>query len=134
MVTKELLRQVIYEQRELADNLGVERSACEKITKTPEILVISGVRRCGKSVLMMQIRASQNEQDYFFSFDDDRLLHFTVEDFQFCCLLKSGLSTLELAEIYCVSESAIFKRRQKIKNQLGFESDQRTLDEIFEEM
>ena len=57
-----------------------------------------------------------------------------AKDFQFCCLLKSGLSTLELAEIYCVSESAIFKRRQKIKNQLGFESDQRTLDEIFEEM
>ena len=57
-----------------------------------------------------------------------------AKDFQFCCLLKSGLSTLELAEIYCISESAIFKRRQKIKNQLGFESDQRTLDEIFEEM
>ena len=57
-----------------------------------------------------------------------------AKDLQFCCLLKSGLSTLELAEIYCVSESAIFKRRQKIKNQLGFESDQRTLDEIFEEM
>ena len=57
-----------------------------------------------------------------------------AKDFQFCCLLKSGLSTLELAEIFCVSESAIFKRRQKIKNQLGFESDQRTLDEIFEEM
>ena len=57
-----------------------------------------------------------------------------AKDFQFCCLLKSGLSTLELADIYCVSESAIFKRRQKIKNQLGFESDQRTLDTIFEEM
>ncbi len=57
-----------------------------------------------------------------------------AKDLQFCCLLKSGLSTLELAEIYCISESAIFKRRQKIKNQLGFESDQRTLDEIFEEM
>ncbi len=58
----------------------------------------------------------------------------SAKDFQFCCLLKSGLSTLELAEIYCVSESAIFKRRQKIKNQLGFESENRTLDEIFEEM
>ena len=58
----------------------------------------------------------------------------SAKDFQFCCLLKSGLSTLELAEIYCISESAIFKRRQKIKNQLGFESDQRTLDEIFEEI
>ena len=54
----------------------------------------------------------------------------SAKDLQFCCLLKSGLSTLELAEIYCVSESAIFKRRQKIKSQLGFESDQRTLDKI----
>ena len=58
----------------------------------------------------------------------------SAKDLQFCCLLKSGLSTLELAEIYCVSESAIFKRRQKIKNHLGFESENRTLDEIFEEM
>ena len=58
----------------------------------------------------------------------------SAKDYQFCCLLKSGLTTLELAEIYCVSESAIFKRRQKIKNQLGFESENRTLDEIFEEM
>ena len=58
----------------------------------------------------------------------------SAKDYQFCCLLKSGLTTLELAEIYCISESAIFKRRQKIKNQLGFESDQRTLDEIFEEI
>ena len=58
----------------------------------------------------------------------------SAKDYQFCCLLKSGLSTLELAEIYCISESAIFKRRQKIKNQLGFESDQRTLDAIFEEI
>lgn len=82
MVTKELLRQVIYEQRELTGNLGVERSVCQNISKTPEILVISGVRRCGKSVMMMQIKASQDEQDYYFNFDDDRLLHFTVEDFQ----------------------------------------------------
>lgn len=57
-----------------------------------------------------------------------------AKDLQFCCLVKSRLSTLELSEIYCVSDSAIFKRKQKIKSQLGFESDQRTLDAIFEEM
>ena len=56
------------------------------------------------------------------------------KDLQFCCLVKSRLSTLELSEIYCVSDSAIFKRKQKIKNQLGFESDDRTLDAILEEM
>ena len=82
MVTKELLRQVIYEQREMKDGLGVERNNLQHWRETREILVISGVRRCGKSVLLQQIRAKQREQDYFMSFDDDRLLHFAVEDFQ----------------------------------------------------
>ena len=55
------------------------------------------------------------------------------KDFQFCCLLKSGLSTFELAEIYCVSESAIFKRKQKLKEKLGFGIDGRTLDAIIQD-
>lgn len=56
------------------------------------------------------------------------------KDLQFCCLVKSRLTTLELSEIYCVSQSAIFKRKQKIKELLGFKSDKRTLDAIFEGM
>ncbi len=56
------------------------------------------------------------------------------KDLQFCCLVKSRLTTLELSEIYCVSQSAIFKRKQKIKELLGFKSDKRTLDSIFEGM
>ena len=56
------------------------------------------------------------------------------KDLQFCCLVKSRLTTLELSEIYCVSQSAIFKRKQKIKELLGFRSDKRTLDAIFEGM
>ncbi len=47
-----------------------------------EILVISGVRRCGKSVLLQQIRNKQKEQNYFINFDDERLINFTVEHFQ----------------------------------------------------
>ena len=82
MVTKDLLRQVIYEQRELSSDLGVERHIGQEQVDSPEILVISGVRRCGKSVLMQQIKSRQQEQDYCLSFDDDRLLHFEVEDFQ----------------------------------------------------
>lgn len=56
------------------------------------------------------------------------------KDFQFCCLLKSGLSTFELAEIYCISESAIFKRKQKLKEKLGYKNDDRTLDEIVQQI
>lgn len=58
----------------------------------------------------------------------------SAKDFQFCCLMRSGLTTFELSEIYCVSESAIFKRKQKIKELTGFKSDKRTLDAIFEEI
>lgn len=82
MVSKELLRQVLYEQRELYKDLGIERIIDASWTVPSGIMVISGVRRCGKSVLMQQIRAKELEQDYFLSFDDDRLIHFTVEDFQ----------------------------------------------------
>lgn len=56
------------------------------------------------------------------------------KDFRFCCLVKSGLSTFELAEIYSVSESAIFKRKQKEKEKLGLQNDKRTLDEILLEV
>lgn len=58
----------------------------------------------------------------------------SAKDFQFCCLMRSGLTTFELSEIYCVSESAIFKRKQKIKELTGFKSDKRTFDAIFEEI
>ena len=85
MVTKDLLRQVIYEQRELNEPLGVKRKIYQEQVNAPEALVISGVRRCGKSVLMQQIRAGQAEQDYCLCFDDDRLLHFEVSDFQTMC-------------------------------------------------
>ena len=85
MVTKDLLRQVIYEQRELNEPLGVKRKIYQEQVNAPEVLVISGVRRCGKSVLMQQIRAGQAEQDYCLCFDDDRLLHFEVSDFQMMC-------------------------------------------------
>lgn len=82
MVSKDLLRRVVYDQRETAEDLGVERKIFDEQISAPEILVISGVRRCGKSVLMQQIKAKRDEQDFFLSFDDDRLLHFEVDDFQ----------------------------------------------------
>lgn len=85
MVTKDLLRQLIYEQRELQDDLGTIRNIDQSLMSVPEILVISGVRRCGKSVLMQQLRSRDMEGDYFFSFDDERLIHFTVDDFQTLC-------------------------------------------------
>lgn len=81
-MNKNLLRQVIYEQRSKQTDLGVIRSIDTKLLDCPEVLVITGIRRCGKSVLMQQIRERQNEKDYYLNFDDERLINFRVEDFQ----------------------------------------------------
>ena len=54
----------------------------EKKLANPQILIISGVRRCGKSTLLHDIRSKQTEQDYFLNFDDDRLTSFQLSDFQ----------------------------------------------------
>jgi uncharacterized protein len=53
-----------------------------QLINNKEITVITGVRRCGKSVLMQHIRSQAKERDYFFNFEDDRLATFTSENFQ----------------------------------------------------
>ncbi len=48
--------------------------------KDPNIIIISGLRRCGKSTLQHQQREIYD--GYYLNFDDERLISFTVEDFQ----------------------------------------------------
>ena len=55
------------------------------------ILLITGVRRCGKSVLLQHIRHQHHEHHYYLNFDDERLINFTVADFQMMMELFSEL-------------------------------------------
>lgn len=48
--------------------------------KSKQITVISGVRRCGKSTLLKQL-SLKIPQFYYINFDDERLINFTVNDF-----------------------------------------------------
>ena len=82
MITKDTLLQIIYEQKEYKLHNVIARKIDSKLLNCPEVLVITGVRRCGKSVLLLQIQTSRSERDYYINFDDERLLSFTVEDFQ----------------------------------------------------
>ncbi len=80
---RETLISIIMDQREylLVSNF-VPRLDDIDLFSGKEIVVISGVRRCGKSTLLQEIRSKNKESDYFLNFDDDRLIHFRVEDFQ----------------------------------------------------
>ena len=82
MITKDTLLQIIYEQKEYKLHNVITRKIDSKLLNCAEVLVITGVRRCGKSVLLRQIQSSRSERDYYINFDDERLLSFTVEDFQ----------------------------------------------------
>ena len=80
---KENLRLVIKDQqKQRIIDTEVTRSIPGELIKSQEILVISGVRRCGKSVFLQQIRKNHKEQHYFINFDDERLINFEVEHFQ----------------------------------------------------
>lgn len=82
---KDLLKQIILEQQEIlhAPNMRyVQRYIADEWLQTSEILIISGIRRCGKSVLMQQMRDRLVEKDFFFNFDDERLAIFKLDDFQ----------------------------------------------------
>ena len=84
MILKETLRNIVKTQRENLDlaEASVEREALKQIdVKIPFAIVLSGVRRCGKSTLLKQLMKRVKEF-YYFSFDDVRVVNFEVEDFQ----------------------------------------------------
>jgi predicted AAA+ superfamily ATPase len=86
-MNKSILKTVIREQhkqtRPPEGHIQREKLAViQQVLHTPEIIVISGIRRCGKSTFLDQIRALYPQSDYYLNFDDDRLIQFSVSDFQ----------------------------------------------------
>ncbi len=88
----------------------VNRDAYEKVyslSERDEIVVITGLRRVGKSTLLQQLRESAPQSDYYFNFDDDRLIHFELKDFQ---------KLLELfIELYGIQKIFYFDEIQNIE-------------------
>lgn len=87
--TKELLSYVLKEQYEAFMNReeGVQREALEelgKVIKSPHVVVITGLRRVGKSTLLAQAARRYLKNDFYFvNFEDERLLDFQVKDLDF---------------------------------------------------
>ena len=84
---KSLLREIILEQeknRQTVD-LGIKRSALDIVLKQISLshaVVISGIRRSGKSTLLNQIISNCYEKGvYYLNFEDERLVDFAVTDF-----------------------------------------------------
>ncbi len=83
---REVLKQVIADQREYKPPKDFfSRSLTRRIlgfVDDPSILIISGIRRSGKSTIQRLLQKELAKSDYYFNFDDDRLIQFQIEDFQ----------------------------------------------------
>ena len=84
--------------------------AVEPFLETPQVIILSGVRRSGKSTWMEVIRRRAAESDYYLNFDDERLATFQLEDCQ---------SLVEVfIELYGIQKTFYF---DEIQNLVGWE-------------
>lgn len=83
MIPKQIIEQAIeYQDEKLLklDN-SVIRSNVDIDTMFGHALILSGIRRCGKSTLMQQVRRTITEESISLNFEDPRLSGFDLNDF-----------------------------------------------------
>lgn len=111
------LEAVVNEQRDIlySFELGTTR---ELLGSLPVInthaLVVSGIRRCGKSVLLHQFIRSEIEDVFYLNFADIRLYEFLATDFVFIDQLirESGKKILFFDEIQNIKGWELFVRQK----------------------
>ncbi len=110
MMLKDTLKNIIETQRwELnAFDPGVERKESNLVdTSLPYAIIISGIRRCGKSTLLHQLLGKLNSF-YYLNFEDTRLIGFEAQDFE---KLDEAFD-----ELYGEAEFYLFDEIQNIEN------------------
>lgn len=111
---KSIIKQIILEQEKTKKDasIGIEREQMGEIDtliQLPHAIIVAGVRRCGKSTLMLQIlKKYYGDGVYSIDFEDERFVDFTVHDFN--PLYES------LIEIYGLKKIFFFDEIQNIED------------------
>lgn len=111
MISKEILRQVVFKQKDsmFQRQESVRREILDEILRwfdDERILILTGIRRCGKSTLLKQIMAEKTEWCYV-NFEDERLLDFEAQDFE--------MLNEVLIEAYGVPKAYFFDEIQNVE-------------------
>ena len=104
---REALKDILLIQDKVKKERIVERELMVRIKEladTPFVIIISGVRRCGKSTLLNEIKTTDC---YYVNFDDERFIDFSVRDFQTMYEL--------LIELFGEKETFLFDEIQNIE-------------------
>ncbi|MDR1981089.1 MAG: AAA family ATPase [Tannerellaceae bacterium] len=77
-------------------------------------LVISGIRRCGKSTLLLQLLKHDKQRTLYLNFDDPRLFGFELPDFQLVdhIIADSKSDVLFLDEIQVIPSWELYVRQK----------------------
>ena len=122
MVSKELLRHLVRQQKTRIDQKddSVHRNILDQVLNSFEdnrVIILTGIRRCGKSTLLKQIMQTKIHYCYV-NFEDERLLTFPAEEFE--------ILNEVLIEVYGPSDIFFF---DEIQNIAGFETFVRRLQD-----
>ena len=114
---KTTLSQLIIEQKKIFEKeiQIVNRDVPEIIMSSPKIIVITGVRRCGKSTLLRQLSKHYVHYSYI-NFEDERLLDFTHQDFN--SLLEIFLSFNPKSKTFFFDEIQVIDGWEKFVRRL----------------
>jgi predicted AAA+ superfamily ATPase len=84
MILQSIINQVFESQREniLSRDTGLKRSALQSLPDlSAYALIVSGIRRCGKSTLLFQLLKERYPEALYLNFEDPRLYEFERKDF-----------------------------------------------------
>ena len=84
MLVQSTFLQVIASQKEslTQQKIGLKRDALQKLPDlSSHVLIVSGIRRCGKSTLLFQLLQDKYKDALYLNFEDPRLYDFEQNDF-----------------------------------------------------
>ena len=122
MLSEAEIKEILVRQREtiLNKKYGIEREVLKEVEskiKLPHVVVLTGLRRSGKSTLLRQlIKKRYKDKDfYYLNFEDERLFNFPANEFnkiyEALISLYGEKKTFFLDEIQNVANFETFVRR-----------------------
>jgi len=111
------IEQIACKQKELllTSESGLRREALDDLPHIDShALIVSGIRRCGKSTLLHQYLEQQKEDFFYLHFEDIRLYNFQMKDFVLLDKIveQSGQAILFFDEIQSVKGWELYVRQK----------------------
>jgi len=121
MIQKDFLQDIINQQAVALKNKK-EGMLRDNLAALPDVdnyaLIVSGIRRCGKSTLLQQLLKKKQMQTIYINFDDSRLYDFEIPDFQKldAIIHESGKEILMFDEIQIIKGWERYVRQKLDEN------------------